>query len=193
VDRSGTVSTLSEADRERLGEGVPTDDGACATGARFCWRRGLDRHSVEVSTDGGRSWQPDLEVTAEQRARSLAGLGESCGQPPSADLVDLEVLDTPAGPVVVVAARHGGAWLRDVAGEWRLLDRAELGSAPTPATSSEPAPGRLRPVPPVVPPHEPPTDPGPEPSTPLRPPCLPSERQTVTPDPANGGPVEVCP
>ena len=193
VEGSGTPFTLPEADRERLGEGVTTDDGACASGARVCWRRGLDRHSVEVSADGGRSWQPDLEVTAEQRAQSLAGLEESCGQPPSADLVDLEVLDTAAGPVVVVAARHGGAWLRDVAGEWRLLDREELASAPTPASDGEPAPGRLRPVPPVAPPHDPPTDPGPEPSTPPRPPCRPSERQTVTPDPANGGPVEVCP
>lgn len=190
VDASGTISTLSMTDRDRLGNPT-TYDAGCTAGALTCWRVGEVDDVVEVSTDGGRSWETELSFPAQEQGAVLEGVEKSCGQEPFAGLGDLAVLDTPGGPLVLVASGRAGAWLRSASGEWRLVDRAELAADPTP-TVEERARGWLRTVPPVLPPYAPPGEPTPslgtvEPAT-----CPPRERATVTPHPANGDPYEVC-
>lgn len=190
VDATGTISTLSMTDRDRLGD--PATYGAgCAADALHCWRVESVNDVVEVSSDGGRSWSAELSFPADQQAAALENVEKSCGEEPFAGLGDLAVLDTPDGPMVLVAAGRAGAWLRSVPGEWRLVDRAELAADPTP-TVEERARGWLETVPPVLPPYAPPGEPTPSLGTPEPATCPPRERATVTPHPANGDPYEVC-
>ena len=192
VDARGALTTLARSDHDRLGDSVSTDDGACAATVVDCWRLAATREAVEVSTDAGRTWSTELEVTAAEQKASLEGIEESCGEEPHANLTDVEVLDTPDGPLVVVGAYHAGAWLRDGSGEWQLVDRGELADVPT-RDAEPPGRGWLEAVPPVAPQYAAPSEPPPVPFTPAPPTCPPRDRVTVTPHPANGEPFEVCP
>ncbi len=190
VDVTGAISTLPATDRERLGN-PSTYTVGCAADALQCWQVGEVDDVVEISSDGGRSWSTELSFPADQQAAALDGVEKSCGQEPFAGLGDLAVLDTANGPLVLVAAGRAGAWLRSTAGEWRLVERAELATDPTP-TVEERASGYLETVPPVLPPYAPPGEPTPSLGTPEPATCPPRERATVTPHPANGDPYEVC-
>ncbi|GAA1475900.1 hypothetical protein GCM10009623_03460 [Nocardioides aestuarii] len=191
IDAEGEVSTLPRDERERMGDLDLTDGAGCLPDALTCWRVVVGNDAVESSTDGGRSWDPELGFSAEQQEEALDGVAETCGEEPRGWLGDLAVMATPDGPLVTVTAFHAGVWLRDTTGEWRRLDLDELRAQPAPE-GVEPAPGWLRSVPPVVPPYAPPGEPTPVPATPGPPTCPPRERTTITPHPANGDPFEVC-
>jgi hypothetical protein len=192
IDTAGAVISLARLDRERLGDVAWSEGGACLADGETCWRVGVENDVVETSSDGGRSWRTELSFPAEDQARALEGVAESCGEQPQAWLGDLALMETAEGPLVVVTAFHAGAWVRHPVDGWRLVDRAALAARPAPEEVT-PAPGMLRSIPPVVPPFAPPGEPTPAPASPAPLTCPPRERETTTPRPANGEPFEVCP
>lgn len=169
-------------------------DVACsAADPTRCWRLAGDGAAVEA---GGRGepWRQELVLTSAERDEVHEEHDSDCGGPVSTAFVDLAVLDTPDGPVVLVAASAAGLAVRDVDGTWV---RHPLGELPLhePGAQTSVAPGTLRhrdpsPFPPDA------SDPTPPPvPTPPAAPCPSPTTVRVTPDPRNGPPTDLvgCP
>jgi hypothetical protein len=205
---TGEASTFPRRDRASLVQSDAFGSVACDRTGMTCWRIQGDRvedRVVEVSRDGGVTWSTELAVSRQEQARSVAGVDVGCGDDPAAWFLDLAVLDTDAGTVVMATAKHAGVWLRGPAGDWRLVPRDSLlvdpsteGDHPDDAESGQvgPVQGRLFVV--YVPPARSQDDWSERtPTPPAEPtfPCASPTSRTVTPHPSNGPPTtyEVCP
>lgn len=200
----GSWSTLADGDAERLRD--ERDDGvgqvggpvqlseACTRTAprRTCWRGSGTEVEVQVE---GRVAELDYALPPGVVVALHEEFDNDCG---AADLgvVDLAVLETPAGPVVAAAAGVAGFLVRDADGRW-TRDPAGLRAPATPAEGETPG-GLLtyRDLPADQPPVPTPTPvpaPGGEPAA--RTPCATPTTVRVTPHPSNGPPTDlvVCP
>jgi hypothetical protein len=194
VDASGQFSRLAPGSLDLLGgEDGEVDDKVACDEDGTCWR--IDPTvsfvpSVQMSTDGGRTWLRDLWVEPEDRDAALAGKEGSCGNDPTAQLRAIRVLRGGTTVKVAVAASHAGVYVRTAGGEWSLLD--EDFAAPDSAPVVEPH-GRIFAVTPLLPEHDPPPGeespyPGEEESLPPEPTCSDPVTVSATPDPRNGPP-----
>jgi hypothetical protein len=190
VDQRGRVSRPAPANLARLTVGGSYLTRDCTRGRPpTCWRvrAGPDGWAV-TRTAAGMSPTTEYALSGDEVRTLRDGLGESCGKPRDARPDDLEVLDGPAGTVVVVAAGNAGLLVRSPAGVWRRVRESRL---PAPSYASvTPHPevtGLLTPSPPPAP--------TPTPSGPPPLPCATPSLLTVTPDPRNGPPTAypVCP
>jgi hypothetical protein len=200
IDPAGQLQVLGNLDSYRLvrdGRRVTTQ--VCSTAApRLCWRRAPDRTAaVDASTDAGATWQTEFALGQQELKAIRADLGDDqCGERPPLGVVDLAVLDSPAGHVVAAAASNSGLLLRSTSGEWRRLPLDDLDDLAQPPPTPDPG-QQLYPVEPAPSPTGPTRSPsgtlGPGP-TPTRTCAVPVTR-TYTPDPRNGPPVTVtrCP
>lgn len=148
--------------------------------------------TVEHSSDGGLTWESDLDLSDDQLDEIREGT-ESCGDPGSVDAIDVGVLPTDGEPVVVVAVGDGGAFIRREDGQWELYVPDRLFGEAAPAKGD--AVLRLRPL---DQPNEPATPGEPTPGdgasgTTLA--CPSPTPTTVTPHPSNGPPTTylACP
>lgn len=144
TDRVRLVGPLDEA---RISDRGPYLDEACDPERRLaCWRVGEgERPAVDVTRDGGATWQRDYEMATSEAGTLHEDLGESCDQQQPIHVRDIAVLDTADGPVVAAAASNAGLLLRSPDGSWSRWDRARL--ADEAARSVQPLPGdRITPV-----------------------------------------------
>lgn len=202
----GTWSALSDGDRERLRD--ERDDGlgragapaqvqeACTLAAprRTCWRGSGTRVEVQVE---GRAPEDDFVLAPEVVDALHQEFDNDCG---AADvgIVDVAVLETPAGPVVVAAAGVAGYLVRGADGRWTRDPAGLLEPSPAPSAGTDVPVGALSyrdvPAPVTTSPAEP--APGPTPPGPPGPaPCPDPTTVRVTPHPSNGPPTDVvvCP
>ncbi|MEO6411047.1 MAG: hypothetical protein ABIO48_00550 [Pedococcus sp.] len=198
IDPAGQLQVLGNLDSYRLvHDGRRMTTQVCSTAApRLCWRRAPDRTAaVDASTDGGATWQTEFALGQQELKAVREDLGDDqCGGRPPLGVVDLAVLDSPAGQVVAAAASNSGLLLRSTSGEWRRLPLDDIDDiAQSPPT---PDPGQqLYPVEPAPSPTGPTRSPtgtlGPVPTRT----CAVPVTRTYTPDPRNGPPVTVtrCP
>lgn len=214
----GTWSALSDGDQERLrdeqGDGVgqmggPAQlDEVCTQAAprRTCWRASGTR--VEMQVDG-RAAELDYALPPDVVAALHDEFDNDCG---AADvgIVDVAVLETPAGPVVVAAAGVAGYLVRDADGRWTRDPAGLLAPSPAPSAGVDvpvgalsyrdvPAPGTTGPAGSTsgsTSGSTPGSTPGPTPPDPSGPvPCPDPTTVRVTPHPSNGPPTDLvgCP
>ena len=188
LDGTGQVMALSDVDEARLDHGYVEVDQTCSASSGECWRiKDPEGLTVELSADGGTTWQPDYAMAAAERDDLVDRIGERCGEAARVEMTDLAVLDGDQGPVVAVAFRSGGVLVRRPDGDWRRIKVGGYGlSVPTPSPTSPPptAPdGLIEPrgddVPPVRPRESP---------TGTATPCSSETTRVITPDPRNGPP-----
>lgn len=186
LDATGQVVALPGADEARLDNGSMLVDQTCSASTGSCWRikdpQGL---TVELSTDGGTSWQPDYAMPAGERDDIVDRIGQRCGEAARVETRDLAVLDGSTGPVVAVAFRSGGVLVRRPGGDWRRITVGGYGLPVTTPAPTSPSPtagdGLIEPrgddVPPVRPRRSP---------TGTATPCSSQATRVITPDPRNG-------
>ena len=195
VDRNGRVSRLSAVDANRVTRLDPFGSGRTCDNAGRCWRIGdSSERRVDLSLDGGTTWQADLVVSDDEAEDAVRDVQTGCGQEASADLDELVVLGNGDRAIVVVGANSGGIVVRDRDGEWELLTLDELGALP----EAPNLPGRpedsLRPVP-APSPDDVPSPRETPPSLPPEPTCASPTTVSATPNPQNGPPTSntYCP
>lgn len=160
-----------------------------------CWRLVGDG-AVDGSTDGGRTWVREAELTDADRdaITDEVGTDEGCDdEPPAVGATDIAALETDGQVRVIVSLQRGGIWRRDPDGTWTVLTERELRDLiqrdrpPLPTVTE--VDGSESPQPPGQG-----ETPGPtvEPPSPA---CASPSQRTVTPNPLNGPPTtyEVCP
>ncbi|MBD3927027.1 hypothetical protein IEZ26_20570 [Nocardioides cavernae] len=186
VDRSGDFLTASfELDG-------PLDRSSRTCLGSRCWRL-IGEDAVDASTDGGRTWTREAELTEADRDRITEDVGTDDGcddAPPAVGASDVAALRVDAGDLVIVTLQRGGVWRRDPAGTWTVLTESEVrdlirDDSPPPPVVTE-LDGTDTPDDPDVP-----DVPG---SGQTGPPCPTPSTTTVTPHPSNGPPTtyDVC-
>jgi hypothetical protein len=202
IDVVGRLRRLSAVDDARVADLGPRLERACSvTERRRCWR-GAPRTKepwVETTTDGGATWSTDYRMSARDLGQVREAAGETCDDEPLPVAPrDLAVLDTPDGPLVVVASGRAGLLLRQPDGTWSHLDddqvAREAGTPPTADPDVLFTPLDPTPTPTTSSRTQPSASPGP-PTRPAQPtPCATRTVVTVTPDPRNGTPFprELC-
>ena len=153
-----------------------------------CWRLVAEGVGVESTSDGGTTWQPELEVTNDQLEAMLAELGETCGDEPQVAAYDLAVLPTDGEPIVVIPIGEGGVYIREEDAEWKRYATPELYELAA-SDNTEP------PQPLVTPIDQPPPTEDPTVRSTPTPTCAHPTPTTITPNPSNGPPTtyDVCP
>jgi hypothetical protein len=151
-----------------------------------CWRLVAEGVGVESSSDGGTTWQPELELTSDQLGAMLEELGETCGDAPQVAAYDLAVLPTDGEPIVVIPIGEGGVYIREEDAQWERYATPELYELAASDTTEPPQPL-------VTPIDQPP--PTEDPTGRPTPTCARPTPTTVTPNPSNGPPTtyDVCP
>lgn len=189
---NGHVNELADGDVSRLQDsGQP---GICDRTGLLCWRI-EEFERVQSSVDGGVTWRDDLVVSPEDQAKSVEALEDpGCGDEASARLTFVAVMDMDGVQTVAVTAKHLGIWLRDPDGDWSLVTREVIATAPEPDDpGGRPPRGRLRVV--AVPPRSDGTADDPTRDAVPLPGCASPTEVVVTPNPRNGPPTtyEACP
>lgn len=180
------VRLLSQRDLSRtVGWGTSLQVACDPDQLRSCWRvLSAEPPSVMVTSDGGETWHPEYEMSADDASALHEELGEGCGEPRPIRAVDVAVLATSDGPLVAVASQNAGLLLRSADGRWNLLEGEALTARAAPAPSAHPEPsGGLTPA--ETTPSAGPAAPV-VPSLPLT--CASPRLVTVTPNPSNGPP-----
>lgn len=186
IDGQGT---FRDVDFEVADGRLSVTDSTCA--GDLCWRL-KGEEAVEVSRDGGDTWELEAELTEEDHARidDEEGTDGGCDdEPPRVAATDIAAMDAGGALQVIVALQRGGIWVRQPDGSWVLLTESDVyraeeeGRSPPPVVTEVDAP-------------EQPASPGESEPTPLpTPTCASPTQRTVTPNPLNGPPTtyEVCP
>jgi hypothetical protein len=185
--------TFRSADFELADGGLSTSRSACV--GSTCWRLQGD-DTVEVSSDGGRTYAPEAELTEDDRERidEEEGTDDGCDDdPPRVGATDIAAMESEGTVRAIVALQRGGIWLRQQDGSWEVLTESDVYQArvedePPPPVVTE-VDGPTRPPLPVW------SEPTPAPTQEPRPGCASPTQRTVTPNPLNGPPTtyEVCP
>jgi hypothetical protein len=184
VDRTGDFLTASFELDEPLGRSSRT-----CLGSR-CWRL-VGEDAVDASSDGGRTWRNEVELTEADRDRITDEVGTDDGcddEPPAIGATDVAAMRVDAGDLVIATLQRGGIWRRDPSGTWTVLTENDVrdlirDDLPPPPVVTE-LDGTDDP--------DDPDDPG---SGQTEPECPRPSTTTVTPNPSNGPPTtyELCP
>ncbi|KRF36262.1 hypothetical protein [Nocardioides sp. Soil805] len=188
IDATRTIERpevqLSSAERSGLQQCDPTEP-------EMCWRILDDGVTVEHSVDGGRDWEPELDLTQDQVEALVEEVGDDCGDEAHVAAFDLALLPTDGEPVLVVPIGQAGVYLRGEDAAWVRYSIPELYDLVATSTIEPPRPR----VTPLDQPQEE-REPGePDPTDEQTPTCARPTPTTVTPHPSNGPPTtyDVCP
>ncbi|GAB3035594.1 hypothetical protein GCM10011376_18560 [Nocardioides flavus (ex Wang et al. 2016)] len=121
--------SFRDVDFELAGGVLSTSRRACVE--QQCWRL-RDDDGVDVSTDGGRTWVGEAELTVADRERieEEVGTDDGCdGEPPRVGVADVAALEVDGAVRAIVALQHGGIWERQVDGTWMVLTPLDLHAA----------------------------------------------------------------
>lgn len=136
--------------RDRDGDGWPDEVEepatvvvACTPAGSTCFRPVDQGLGVERSDDGGRTWEPEWSVPADE----LVELDARSGDVGVLDTRDVAVLPVPGGFRVLAANGGDGLAVRDVDGTWTRLDHVY--EDPTATVVPPPGEDAVRPTYPV--------------------------------------------